>query len=139
MTTSLIQQYYEALAEGRFLGNHCRACDRYSFPPPTACEQCGSFDVEPHQMSGKATLLFASHNLAPPPHPRFVDMAPYVYAHVLLEEGVVVQGVLDGVEATPDAVRAIFDQGQQPVELTVMHREDLPILAFRLSISAKAK
>lgn len=87
MTTSLIQQYYEALAEDRFLGNRCRACDRYSFPPTTACEQCGSFDVEPHQMSGKGTLLFASHNLAPPPHPRFADMAPYVYAHVLLEEG----------------------------------------------------
>ena len=138
MTMSLIQQYYEALAGGRFLGNRCRACQRYSFPPTTACEQCGSFDVKPHEMSGKGTLLFASHNIAPPPHPRFADMAPYVYAHVLLEEGVVVQGVLEGVEATPEAVRTLFERSPQPVALAVMRRADLPILAFRLSVVAGA-
>lgn len=137
MTTSLIQQYYEGLAEGRFVGAYCNACQRYSFPPTSACEQCGSFNVEPRQLSGKGTLLFASHNIAPPPHPRFVDMSPYVYGHVLLEEGVVVQGIIAGVEPTPEAVRALYEQGEQPVEMTVLKRDDLSVLSFRLGVPAK--
>lgn len=139
MTTSIIQQYYEGLREGRFIGNHCRACDRYSFPPTTACERCGSFDVELTPLSGKGTLLFASHNMAPPPHPRFVDMAPYVFGHAVLEEGVVVQGVVLGVDATPEAVRALFEQGPQPIELSVLQRADLPVVAFRLKQPAKVR
>ncbi len=132
MAISLIQQYYDGLAEGRFIGAFCNSCQHYSFPPAAACEHCRSFDVEPREVSGKGTLLFASHNLAPSPHPRFADMAPYVYAHVLLAEGVVVQGILDGVEATPEAVQALFSQGEQPIVLTVLQRPDLPVLAFRL-------
>lgn len=131
MTTSLIQQYYEGLDQGRFVGVFCSACQRYSFPPTTACEQCGSDNVQVRELSGKGTLLFASHNLAPPPHPRFANMAPYVYAHVLLDEGVVVQGILEGVDPTPDGVRAVFEQGQQPIELGVLRRDDLPVLVFR--------
>ena len=133
MATAIIRQYYEALAAGRFLGNHCGNCNRYSFPPTTACEQCGSFDVELKPLSGKGTLLFASHNLAPSPHPRFADLAPYVYGHVLLQEGVVVQGLLQGVAATPEAVRELFEQGPQPIELAVLQRPDLPIMTFRLT------
>ena len=125
-----IQAYYEGLARGEFLARKCRTCQKLTFPPTGCCEHCGSFAVEWATLSGKGTLLFATHNIAPACHPRFEKIAPYVYGHVRLAEGVVVQAIVEGTPATPEGRRALFERGPVPVVATVMKMDDLPVLAF---------
>ncbi|MCX7891331.1 MAG: zinc ribbon domain-containing protein [Burkholderiales bacterium] len=130
---SYVEQYYDALRDGRFLAHKCRKCGRYTFPPTTCCEHCGSWDFEAAYLSGRGMLLYASHGIAPPPHPRFAGIAPYVYGQIMLDEGVAVQAIVRGVEATPQALRAIFERGPLPVNACVMSMTDLPVLAFELA------
>jgi len=125
-----IRAYYDGLEKGVLMARRCTKCAKITFPPTACCEHCGSFAVEWVALSGKGTLLFATHNIAPACHPRFEKIAPYVYGHVRLEEGVVVQAIVTGVAATPDALRKVFERGEIPVVANVMNMDDLPVLAF---------
>lgn len=133
MADSVIKTYYEGLSHNELRAVKCRACGRETFPPTTACEHCGSFDVDWTTLSGQGELLFASHGMAPPPHPRFNDIAPYTYGHVVLKEGIPVQAIIRGVEPTPEALRALYEKGPVPVKAEVMQTKDLPVLTFRLA------
>ena len=127
---SAIRTFYEALSEGRLEARRCRKCGKLTFPPTNCCEHCGSFDVEWTTLSGKGTLLFATHNITPACHPRFESIAPYVYGHIRLDEGVIVQAIVRGIEATPEALEAGYDKGPIPVKAAVMEMPDLPVLVF---------
>jgi uncharacterized OB-fold protein len=127
---SAIRTFYEALSEGRLEARRCRKCGKLTFPPTNCCEHCGSFDVEWTTLSGKGTLLFATHNITPACHPRFESIAPYVYGHIRLDEGVIVQAIVRGIEATPEALEAVYDKGPIPVKAAVMEMPDLPVLVF---------
>ena len=129
---SLIRGYYEALAAGVFLASACRSCGRLTFPPTVCCEHCGSWEVEPRTLSGRATLLYASHNITPACHPRFEPYAPYVYGHLRLEEGPIVQAVVLGVPATPQDLQRLFERGPVAAQAEVLKTDDLPVLAFRI-------
>lgn len=132
MSTSLVKDYYEALEGGTLLAHECSDCGTLTFPATGCCERCGSWSHEDRLLSGRGTLLFASHNLAAC-HPRFVPYAPYAYAHVVLEEGVTVQGMLQGVAGTPDAIAELYPRLPLPVVAEVLRTEDLPVLTFRLA------
>ncbi|MCR4399880.1 MAG: zinc ribbon domain-containing protein [Syntrophomonadaceae bacterium] len=132
MADSIIKRYYDGLAEGKLLATHCDFCDAYTFPPTTACEHCGNPDVEWVELSGKGTLLFASHGAAPPPNARFVDIAPYTYGHIVLAEGPVVQGIITGVKAEPEELQALFERGPVPVEPDILTLMGLKVLAWKL-------
>ena len=129
---SRVARYYEELAAGRLVGDRCASCGTITFPSTGCCESCGSYDQEEMRLSGKGTLLFASHNTAPACHPRFNPYAPYVYGHVMLEEGIPAQGIVQGLAGTPDVIRDLFERGPVPVVVDVLHTEDLPVIAFRL-------
>lgn len=128
---SPIQAYYEALAGGALKARKCAKCGKLTFPPTDCCEHCGSFDVTWTQLSGEGQLLFATHNITPACNPRFESIAPYVYGHIRLKEGVTVQAIVRGVEPTPEALRTLFERGPTPVRAEVMIMDGLPILAFR--------
>jgi hypothetical protein len=51
----------------------------------------------------------------------------------MLDEGVAVQAIIRGVDATPDALRKIFERGAVPVRAGVMKTADLPVLVFELA------
>lgn len=129
---SAIRRYYEGLAEGMFRAVKCRSCGKFTFPPTGCCEHCGSWEVEEVALSGEATLLFATHNIAPACHPRFETMAPYVYGHLRLKEGPIVQAIILGVAAEPAALRALFERGAVPAKAETLQTDDLPVIAFRL-------
>lgn len=131
MTTSIIKQHYDALKAGKPRAHKCRACGHLTFPMTTACEACGSFDAEDVTLSGKGTLRFASHGAAPPPHPRFAKLAPYVYGHVELDEGIYAQAIITGVPGTPEAVAALYAKLPMKVVLDVIETADLPVLGFK--------
>lgn len=129
---SAIRSYYEGLAKGVFRAVTCKACGGYTFPPTGCCEHCGSWEVTPVELSGDATLLLASHNISPACHPRFEKIAPYVYGHIQLKEGPIVQAIVLGVEPTPQALKALFERGPVPVKAETLQMDDLPVLAYRI-------
>ena len=131
--TSIIRAYYEGLAGGVILASVCRGCGRHTFPPTGCCEHCGSWDVEIRELSGRATLLYASHNITPACHPRFQSIAPYVYGHLRLEEGPVAQAIVLGVQPTPQELQKLFDRGPVAAKAEVLKMDDLPVLAFRIA------
>jgi uncharacterized OB-fold protein len=129
---SMLRSYYEGLAKGVFLGAICKSCGAYTFPPTGCCEHCGSWDVAPAELSGDATLLYATHNITPACHPRFEKYAPYVYGHLKLKEGPIVQAIILGIEATPKALRALLERGPVPAKAETLKTDDLPVIAFRI-------
>lgn len=130
---SAIRWYYEGLGQNVFRAVSCRSCGKLTFPPTGCCEHCGSWEVEGVELSGEATLLYATHNITPACHPRFETIAPYVYGHLRLREGPVVQAIILGVEARPESLRALFERGPVPVKAETLKMEDLPVIAFRLA------
>jgi len=132
MPESIIKEYYEHLKEGKLVGTKCTVCGGYTFPPTTACEKCGSMALEPQEFSGKGTLLFVSHGVAPAPNPRFAELAPYAYGHVQLEEGIFVQGLITGVDIDPESLLKLYEKGPMAVEKDIIEVENLPILAFKI-------
>jgi uncharacterized protein len=130
---SLIQQHYDALKTGKPRAHRCTSCKHLTFPITTACEQCGSFEYEDVALSGKGTLMYASHGVAPPPHPRFEKFAPYVYGHIKLAEGIFAQAMIRGVAGTPEAVEKLWKTLPAPVTIDVLETADLPVLAFKLA------
>ncbi|MCB9651914.1 MAG: OB-fold domain-containing protein [Deltaproteobacteria bacterium] len=131
MADSTVKKYYDGLAQGKLLGKKCNKCGGVTFPPTTACNECGSYEQDWTELSGRGRLLFLSHGIAPPPNPRFNDLAPYGYGHVKLEEGVYVQAIITGVDISPDALRKHFEAGPSPVIPDILDVEGLPVLAFK--------
>lgn len=131
MSDSIIKSYYDDLGKGKLTGRKCTACGAITFPATTACAGCGRYDLEPVELSGKGTLLYVSHSMAPPPNPRFNDLAPYAYGHVRLEEGVFVQAIITGVSIEPEALNEAFEKGPVPVVPDILEVEGLPVLAFK--------
>lgn len=133
MRESIIKRHYDGLKAGQLRAHKCKACSHVTFPMTTACEACASFDYDEITLSGQGSLLFASHGAAPPPHPRFAGLAPYVYGHIALAEGVFAQAIIRGVEGTPEAVQALYGRLPRTVRLDVLETPDLPVMAFRLA------
>lgn len=127
---SVLRLFYEALADGVLKARKCADCGKYTFPPTGCCEHCGSWEGELVELSGEGTLLFASHNITPACHPRFEPIAPYVYGHIRLKEGITVQAIVRGIEPTPEALKTVFERGPIPVKAGVMAMDDLPVLIF---------
>ena len=133
MADSIIKQYYDALAEGKLKGKKCKDCGAVTFPPTTACEKCGSTNLDWFELSGKGQLLYISHSMAPPPNPRFNKFAPYAYGHVKLDEGVFVQGMVTNVKIDPDTLRSYFEKGPVEVTADIVEAEGLSILGFKVA------
>lgn len=133
MTESLIKAYYDNLAQGKLIGHKCEKCGAIAFPPTAACPNCSGFQQKPVELSGRGEVLFVSHSMAPPPNPRFNDIAPYAYGHVKLEEGVFVQGIITGIAIDPESLKKRFDAGPTPVVADILNLEGLPVLAFKLA------
>lgn len=131
MATSVIQQYYDALAEGRIIAARCHACSGLTFPPTSACEHCGTDDLEMTELTGKGKVVYLTHGFAPPPNPRFAEMAPYCYGHILLDEGVYTQNIVTNVAVDPEVLARIFEAGPADVEADIITVGGLPILAFK--------
>lgn len=133
MPDSIIKRYYDALSKGKLIARKCKNCDRYTFPPTTACEHCGKTDLEWIELSGKGKLLFVSNGVAPPPNPRFSDLAPMAYGHVRLEEGPYIGAIITGVEPEPEELQKIYERGPVDVVADIMKAQDLSIIAFKLA------
>lgn len=84
-----------ALAEGRFLLQHCRVCDACRFPPALVCASCGSPDLLWKEASGRGEV-YSSTTVRD-------REGSYNVALIDLAEGARMMSRVEGIE--PDAVR----------------------------------
>lgn len=49
--------FWAGCNEGQLRIQHCSACDKYSWPVISACEHCGSADLQWRTMSGKGKVV----------------------------------------------------------------------------------
>jgi hypothetical protein len=97
------QKFYDGLEEGIIWGTHCNDCEEYSFPPFTACRNCGSRDIEFSEMSGHGTLEYYSSTMLP--SYRFRNEDRMAYGMVRLEEGPYFFTKIEGVDfSSPEAI-----------------------------------
>lgn len=125
-----VEAYQAGLTRGELLAQRCLTCAELTFPPSGGCDHCGSSAVEWARLSGRGTLLFATHDLAPAWHPRLEGVGDYAFGQIRLEEGVVVQAIVTGAPVTPRVLHALFEHGTIPVVATLVKTGDLPLLAF---------
>ena len=102
--------FWRSGADGRlrFLG--CGACGRIHHPPVPRCPHCGSRDVSPTAVSGRATV--ATYTINRQPFMPGFD-PPYVIAIVEIEEDPTVRLMTNVVDCEIDDVRI-----GMPVEVT---------------------
>ena len=106
------EPFWEATKGGKLLIQRCSDCGVLRHPPQPACGQCGSFESDWQEASGKGTVysfVIQRH----PTHPFFHDV-PYNVVLVELEEGT--RLVSNLLEVEPDeirigmAVEVVFDE-----------------------------
>ncbi len=133
MPDSMIKTYYDNLRQGKLVGLKSEKNGAITFPPAAAGPGADGSPLTPIELSGRGEALFISHSMAPPPNPRFNDLAPYAYGHVKLEEGVFVEGIITGVDIDPANLQKIYEGGPVPVVADILEVEGLPVLAFKLA------
>ena len=78
--------YWSALAEGRLMRQHCRACGHDWLPPRPNCAACLADDCEWRDCSGHGRIVsWVVYHKAYAPH--LADRVPYNVAIVELAEG----------------------------------------------------
>ncbi len=102
MRLSSIEDYRQALAQGRLAVAHCRQCGSSQTLPSESCFSCGSTDIEVHLHDGEGRIFSWVVNH----HPFREELAgetPYMVVLVALEGGGRVYGRLEPPDATPAA------------------------------------
>jgi uncharacterized OB-fold protein len=84
--TSVSAPFWQGLAEGRFLLQHCRDCDHWVFYPRGICPHCWSPALTWREAGGRGRLATWSVQHRPG-HPGWQPAAPYALGLVRLEEG----------------------------------------------------
>lgn len=93
----VVQRFYEGLEEGKFLGRKCPKCQNVEFPPVYACNECGNYETEWFEISGKAKLHSIVLPAALSSKPEYKKLGKYAYGEVELEEGAKLNGVVRGI------------------------------------------
>ena len=93
----VVQKYYEALEEGKILGRKCPECGNVEFPPVYACNECGSYETEWYEISGKAKLHSIVLPAALSSKPEYKKLGKFAYGEVELEEGTRLNAVVRGI------------------------------------------
>ena len=78
--------FFDGARQGQLRLQVCADCGQWSYPLIHICGQCGSFNIEWRDASGRGTV-YAHARLARPYHPRHQDRLPLVLAEVDIEEG----------------------------------------------------
>ena len=83
----VVQTFYEGLEERKILGRKCPLCGNVEFPPVYACNQCGNYETQWYEISGRAKLHSIVLPAALSSKPEYKNLGKYAYGEVELEEG----------------------------------------------------
>lgn len=116
-------QFWDALAEGRFLSTRCDACQKLTFPPKSFCPHCWNQSVTWIDVPGAGTVYSATTvHIAPA---IFAHEAPYDVCIVDLDVGIRIATRLVRNKEQPAQVGA-------RIELVVLRYDDGPLFAARV-------
>jgi len=108
--------FWQGGESGELRFHRCRSCGFWLHPPVPICSACGSSDVAPEAVSGRARVLtFTINHQAWMPGPEL----PYVVAIVAIEEDPRVRLTTNIVGCAPEEVRI-----DMPVEVVFEHHPD---------------
>jgi len=132
MVEQVAKRFYESLKEGKIYGVVCKKCKKWSFPPITACRECGSRNVEWKTISGEGTVYFYSTSLLPPK--KFAKYSPYAYGDVVLKEGPAFFTMVDGLDAsTPEKTKAGNEKLPVKVRAKVAEKAGMNVVIFEVA------
>ena len=108
--------FWQGGEQGELRFHRCGPCGMRLHPPVPVCPSCGSHDVNPEAVSGRATILtFTTNYQAWMPGP---DL-PYVVAIIAIDEDPRVRLTTNIVGCRPEDVRI-----GMPVEVVFEHHPD---------------
>ena len=93
----VVEKFYEGLEEGKILGRKCPKCGHVEFPPVYACNECGNYETEWYEISGKAKMHSIVMPAALSSKPKYKKLGKYAYGEVEIEEGTRLNAVVRGV------------------------------------------
>ena len=93
----IVEKFYTSLEEGKIMGRKCPECGHVEFPPVYACNECGSYETEWYEISGKAKLHSIVLPAALSSKPEYKKMGKFAYGEVELEEGTRLNAVVRGI------------------------------------------
>lgn len=93
----IVEKFYLSLEEGKIMGRKCPKCNHVEFPPVYACNECGNYETEWYEISGKATLHSIVLPAALSTKPEYKKMGKFAYGEVELEEGTRLNAVIRGI------------------------------------------
>lgn len=112
--TAVNRPFWEACNEGRLMLQRCTSpdCGKAIFYPRVCCPHCGGGDVRWYQSAGTgevATFTVVQR----PHHESFYDEAPFIFAAIALDDGVLMYSRLlsdpaDTATLIGRRVRAVF-------------------------------
>lgn len=93
----IVEKFYLSLEEGKIMGRKCPKCGHVEFPPVYACNECGNYETEWVELSGKAKLHSIVLPAALSSKPEYKKMGKYAYGEVEIEEGTRLNAVVRGI------------------------------------------
>lgn len=130
MVETIAKKFYESLAKGIIWGIHCKECGKWTFPPISACRECGSRKIEWKRISGKGTAYFYSTSLLPPK--KFQQYSPYAYGLVELDEGPTFFTMIEGLDAsTPEKIKAGNEKLPLKVRAKIAKKAGMNVVLFK--------
>jgi uncharacterized OB-fold protein len=91
-----VDSFYNYLAQGKLMGQKCRACGTYRLYPVAVCSHCQGTDLAWTELSKEGKLLFFSVSHRVPP--MFAEFAPCAVGCIQLKEGPVFWGMVEGLD-----------------------------------------
>ena len=132
MVEQVAKRFYEALKEGKIYGVVCKKCKKWSFPPITACRECGSHNLDWKEISGEGTVYFYSTSLLPPK--KFSKYSPYANGDIILKEGPAFFTMVEGLDAsTPEKTKAGNEKLPLKVKAKVGEKAGMNVVLFQLA------
>ena len=93
----VVERFYEGLEVGNILGRKCPECGNVEFTPVYACNECGNYETEWYEISGKAKLHSIVLPAALSSKPEYKNLGKFAYGEVELEEGTRLNAVVRGI------------------------------------------
>ncbi|RLE42194.1 hypothetical protein DRJ19_04565 [Candidatus Woesearchaeota archaeon] len=131
MVETVAKKFYESLAENKILGILCKDCGKWTFPPTTACRECGSKNVEFKEISGEGEVHFYSTSILPPK--KFAQYSPYAYGLVILKEGPAFMTMVEGLDASsPEKIAEGNKKLPVKVKAKVAEKAGMKVVVFEV-------
>lgn len=112
--SKLADEFYQFAREGTLRIQRCAKCAAWHHIPREQCANCGSFEFNWAECSGRGKL-FSWTETSTPPLPSLAADVPFIVALIELDEGARVIGRLLGVANDDLEVGQVFQARMEPL------------------------